>query len=81
MIESGKLADMVVLEANPLDDIRNILKISALVYDGAYYDRAALDAMLGKVEHLANRKPIAEALSQTLSHWWHRCCGLAVSRA
>jgi imidazolonepropionase-like amidohydrolase len=66
-IESGKLADMVLLDANPLNDIRNIRKISALVYDGAYYDRAALDAMLGKVEHLANRKSIAEALSQTVS--------------
>jgi tetratricopeptide (TPR) repeat protein len=66
-IEPGKLADMVLLDANPLDDIRNIRRISALVYDGAYYDRAALDAMLGKVEHLANRKSIAEALSQTIS--------------
>lgn len=66
-IESGKLADMVLLDANPLDDIRNIRKISALVYDGAYYDRAALDGMLGKVEHLANRKSIAEALTQTVS--------------
>lgn len=66
-IESGKLADMVLLEANPLVDIRNLRKISALVYDGAYYDRAALDAMLGKVERLANRKSIAEALSRTLS--------------
>ena len=66
-IESGKLADMVLLNANPLDDIRNIRKISALVYDGAYYDRAALDAMLGKVEHLANRKSIAEALSHSIS--------------
>jgi imidazolonepropionase-like amidohydrolase len=66
-IESGKLADMVLLNANPLDDIRNIRKIFALVYDGAYYDRGALDAMLGKVDRLANRKSIAEVLSQTIS--------------
>jgi imidazolonepropionase-like amidohydrolase len=66
-IEPGKLADMVLLDANPLDDIRNIRKIFALVYDGAYYDRGALDAMLGKVERLANRKSFAEVLSQTIS--------------
>ena len=56
-----------MLDANPLDDIRNIRRISALVYDGTYYDRAALDAMLGMVEHLAKRKSIAEALAQTVS--------------
>jgi tetratricopeptide (TPR) repeat protein len=66
-IEPGKLADMVLLDANPLDDIRNIRKIFALVYDGAYYDRGALDAMLRKVERLANRKSIVEVLSQTIS--------------
>jgi imidazolonepropionase-like amidohydrolase len=66
-IEPGKLADMVLLDGNPLDDIRNVRKISALVYDGAYYDRGALDAMLRKVERLANRKSIVEVLLQTIS--------------
>ena len=66
-IEPGKLADLILLDANPSDDIRNIRKIFALVYDGAYYDRGALDSMLGKLEHLANRKSIAELLLQTIS--------------
>jgi len=66
-VESGKLADLVLLDANPLNDINNIRKISALIYDGAYFDRAALDAMLAKAERLASRKSIAEVLSQTIS--------------
>jgi tetratricopeptide (TPR) repeat protein len=66
-VESGKLADLVLLDANPLDDINNVRKISALIYDGAYFDRAVLDAMINKVERLANRKSIADALSQTIS--------------
>jgi imidazolonepropionase-like amidohydrolase len=34
----GKLADIVVLDANPLDDIGNVAKIVALVVDGRFID-------------------------------------------
>jgi imidazolonepropionase-like amidohydrolase len=45
-IEVGKLADMVLLSANPLDDISNTRAIWAVVVDGRYLDRATLDSML-----------------------------------
>jgi imidazolonepropionase-like amidohydrolase len=45
-IEPGKLADMVLLEANPLDDIRNTQKIHAVIADGQLYRRADLDRLL-----------------------------------
>ncbi len=32
--ETGKLADLALLDANPLDDIRNTQKISAVVLGG-----------------------------------------------
>lgn len=41
-----KLADLVLLDANPLADIRNTEKIRAVVTDGRYLDRARLDALL-----------------------------------
>jgi imidazolonepropionase-like amidohydrolase len=41
-IESGKSADFVVLDANPLDDIRNTRRISSVYLRGAAVDRAAL---------------------------------------
>jgi Amidohydrolase family len=45
-IEPGKLADLVLLDANPLEDIRNSRKIRAVVADGRLYRRADLDQLL-----------------------------------
>ena len=54
-IEPGKLADLVLLDANPLEDIRNTQKIRAVVADGRLYGRADLDRLLSEVE-LLNQK-------------------------
>jgi len=45
-IEAGKSADIVLLDADPLADIRNTQKIGAVVSRGHYYSRRDLDAML-----------------------------------
>jgi imidazolonepropionase-like amidohydrolase len=41
-IEAGKLADLLVLDADPLADIANIRKLSVLVRDGRIIDRGRL---------------------------------------
>ena len=56
-IESGKLADLVLLDANPLVDIRNTTKINAVIANGRLFDRAALDRMLSEAENAAKSKP------------------------
>ena len=48
-VTAGKVADLVLLDANPLDDIRNTRKISAVVLNGRLLDRGELDLMLGKI--------------------------------
>ena len=52
-VERGKLADLVLLDANPLDDIANTRKIRAVVLAGRYLDRVALDRLLAGVEKAA----------------------------
>lgn len=45
-VEPGKLADLVLLDANPLEDIRNTQRILAVVADGRLSRRADLDQLL-----------------------------------
>ena len=55
-IEAGKIADLVLLSANPLKDIRNTQKINAVVADGRLFDRVALDHILMSVKAAAKRQ-------------------------
>jgi imidazolonepropionase-like amidohydrolase len=55
-VEPGKIADLVLLSANPLEDIRNTQKINVVIADGRLFDRAALDQILVKVEAAAKRQ-------------------------
>jgi imidazolonepropionase-like amidohydrolase len=48
-IESGKIADLVLLDANPLDDITNTRRIAAVVLRGQLFQRKDLDALLAAV--------------------------------
>jgi imidazolonepropionase-like amidohydrolase len=57
-IEKGKLADLVLLDANPLKDIANTQKIRGVVLAGRYFDRPALDRMLRGAEKAAATEPV-----------------------
>jgi imidazolonepropionase-like amidohydrolase len=48
-IESGKVADLVLLDQNPLEEIANTKKINAVIANGRLFRRAELDAMLETV--------------------------------
>lgn len=45
-IAPGKVADLVLLDADPLENIRNTTRIFAVVQRGRLIDRASLDALL-----------------------------------
>jgi len=48
-IAPGKVADRVLLDANPLAEIHAVGRIRRVIRSGRYLDRAALDALLASV--------------------------------
>jgi tetratricopeptide (TPR) repeat protein len=65
-IEKGKIADLILLDSNPLEDISNTRKIASVIKGGTLLPRAALDDMLSQVEAAANRQPISEVMMKTI---------------
>ncbi|MEG3791636.1 amidohydrolase family protein [Lysobacter sp. CCNWLW3] len=55
LIEAGKYADMVLLDADPLRDIRNTQRISAVVADGRWYGKQERASAMRFVEDQAHR--------------------------
>jgi imidazolonepropionase-like amidohydrolase len=55
-IESGKRADLVLLNANPLDDITNVSKIDGVMVNGRWFSRGDLDARLAEIEEKYKRR-------------------------
>jgi len=49
-IEKGKIADLVLLEGNPLENIQNTRQIAAVVHGGKLIPKLELQMMLNKVE-------------------------------
>src|SRR6185436_18382493 len=54
-IEKGKIADLVLLDASPLENIGNTRKIDAVVAGGKLHPKAELQKMLADVEALASK--------------------------
>ncbi len=52
-VEKGKLADLVLLDASPLEDIGNTRRIRAVILAGRYFPRRDLDRMLREVAQAA----------------------------
>ncbi len=59
-IAPGKVADLVVLDADPLADIRHTQQIDAVVVRGRHIDRAERQRMLDEVERAAATMSEAE---------------------
>jgi len=59
-IEENKIADLVLLNADPLTDISNTQKINAVVYDGKLFKKTDLEKMLQEIEVLANKSKKGE---------------------
>ena len=65
-VANTKIADPLILDANPLNDIQNTQKINALVRKGVYYNRKALDQFLIDAKEKVRSKEAAEKASLEL---------------
>src|SRR5262249_12005001 len=55
-VQPGRIADLVILGANPLDDIRNTRTIAGVVADGRYLSPADLDRLRAALKQAAARR-------------------------
>ena len=55
-VQAGRLADLVLLSANPLDDIANTRRIVAVLADGQYHSRQDLDKLQNHLKQVAAGK-------------------------
>ncbi len=56
-IAPGQLADLVLLDADPLADIQNVRRVATVVADGRVYGRDAIARLLAEGEGRAARPP------------------------
>lgn len=47
-VETGKIADLILLDGNPLQDIANTRRIAGVFAQGRYYSRKDLDGMIAQ---------------------------------
>ena len=55
-VAPGKLADLVLLDANPLRDIRNTRRIVAVVANGRFFDAKERERLLHPRTHREARR-------------------------
>ena len=61
-IDLNKVADLVILESDPLSDIRNTRTIHAVIFDGKVHQREELQAIIRGVEEYVTRLTVQVAL-------------------
>lgn len=59
-VEKNKIADLLILDANPLIDIHNTQNIFAVIRKGTYLNRTTIDNMLSMVAQKVATKEAAE---------------------
>jgi imidazolonepropionase-like amidohydrolase len=60
-IDIGKMADMVLLENNPLTDVSALENINAVFTKGQFFDRKALNKIVEEVKGTKNKLDNARA--------------------
>jgi imidazolonepropionase-like amidohydrolase len=65
-VEKGRIADLLLLEADPLEKIENTKRIAAVVLGGKLFGKQQIDEILATAEKSANQKSIVKLLMRTI---------------
>jgi imidazolonepropionase-like amidohydrolase len=65
-VELGKDANLVLLDANPVQSVANLHKINAVIRDGKFYSQETLEKM--KKDSAAKMAAVTEATSSSHVH-------------
>ena len=52
-VQAGRIADLVILRANPLEDIANTRTIAGVVGDGRYWSQAEIEGLRDRLKQIA----------------------------
>lgn len=66
-VQEGKLADLVLLDANPLDDIKNTRRISGVFINGQWLDRSNIQGMLSDLSRRNDKAKAANDWKTTVT--------------
>jgi len=67
-VEAGKRADLILLDANPLSDVKNTRKIAGVFVNGQWLSRRTIDAMLADLSMRNNAAKEDYDWKKTISH-------------
>ena len=68
-VEEGKNADLVLLDANPIDSAANLDKVSGVYTQGKYFTKAALDLLKSDVaSYYANQTALSAPMDPEAQH-------------
>jgi len=70
IIQPGRRADLLILGANPLDDIRNTRSLEAVIVEGRVVDRAALSLQEAGHPAVASEPAAADRASPSIGEAW-----------
>ena len=69
-IEVGKLADIVVLDRNPLENIRHTDSVRMVMLNGRLYDAATMDQIGNEIDDLGSKAFGTGAGALGIGKWW-----------
>ncbi len=75
-IEAGKLADIAILDKNPLEDIKNTDSVNMVMLNGRLFDAATMDQIGHDIDDIGSKAFGSGKASLGIGKWWGKTTGV-----